>query len=214
MKPIRLLFAVLAFSLMITQAKATVFDYPLNEKHIVDIVELFRTLQENKIIRGDFKQIKTIKKINKNFISTGKFTIASTYGILWKMQDPFPSQTAISKTKITQISANGTQTEINISGNTILQQISQTINAVFSGNRIELQNNFHVFFEKKDSKWTIGLIPKENAIKKQISNIILNGEKWIDSVDLIDGDGVPLHYEFSNQEAGQSLTLDESKLLY
>jgi hypothetical protein len=65
----------------------------------------------------------------------------------------------------------------------------------------------------KDGLWTIGLVPKESVIKKQISSVVLSGHKWLEKVTLSDGDGNPILYEFSKVEGRITLTPEESALL-
>jgi hypothetical protein len=103
---------------------------------------------------------------------------------------------------------------MNMKDNAVFGQVSQTIQGIFSGNRKMLEERFEIFFEMgKDGLWTIGLVPKESVIKKQISSVVLSGHKWLEKVTLSDADGNPILYEFSKVEGGISLTPEESALL-
>ena len=195
-------------------AFADVFASPLTVERSKELAQVLSAMQQQKYLRGSFRQVRTVKKINRDFVSTGSFVIADTLGILWNMEKPFPSLTAITRDKMLQKNASGAVSQMNMKDNAVFGQVSQTIQGIFSGNRKMLEERFQIFFEMgKDGLWTIGLVPKESVIKKQISSVVLSGHKWLEKVILSDGDGNPILYEFSKVEGGISLTPEESALL-
>ena len=207
----------LAMSLCLALAStafADVFASPLSAEGSKDLAQVLSAMQQQKYLRGSFRQVRTVKKINRDFVSTGSFVIADTLGILWNMEKPFPSLTAITRDKMLQKNVSGAVSQMNMKDNAVFGQVSQTIQGIFSGNRKMLEKRFQIFFEMgKDGLWTIGLVPKESVIKKQISSVVLSGHKWLEKVTLSDGDGNPILYEFSKVEGGISLTPEESALL-
>lgn len=195
-------------------AFADVFESPLTAERSKELAQVLSAMQQQKYLRGSFRQVRTVKKINRDFVSTGSFVIADTLGILWNMEKPFQSQTAITRDKMLQKNASGAVSQMNMKDNAVFGQVSQTIQGIFSGNRKMLEERFQIFFEMgKDGLWTIGLVPKESVIKKQISSVVLSGHKWLEKVTLSDVDGNPILYEFSKVEGGISLTPEESALL-
>ena len=211
MKLFLAMFLCLTLSSM---AFADVFESPLTAERSKDLAQVLSAMQQQKYLRGSFRQVRTVKKINRDFVSTGSFVIADTLGILWNMEKPFPSQTAITRDKMLQKNASGAVSQMNMKDNAVFGQVSQTIQGIFSGNRKMLEERFQIFFEMgKDGLWTIGLVPKESVIKKQISSVVLSGHKWLEKVTLSDADGNPILYEFSKVEGGISLTPEESALL-
>lgn len=211
MKLILAMFLCLALT---SVAFADVFESPLTAERSKELAQVLSAMQQQKYLRGSFRQVRTVKKINRDFVSTGSFVIADTLGILWNMEKPFPSLTAITRDKMLQKNASGAVSQMNMKDNAVFGQVSQTIQGIFSGNRKMLEERFQIFFETgKDGLWTIGLVPKESVIKKQISSVVLSGHKWLEKVTLSDVDGNPILYEFSKVEGGISLTPEESALL-
>ena len=195
-------------------AFADVFESPLTAERSKDLAQVLSAMQQQKYLRGSFRQVRTVKKINRDFVSTGSFVIADTLGILWNMEKPFQSLTTITRDKMLQKNASGAVSQMNMKDNAVFGQVSQTIQGIFSGNRKMLEERFQIFFEMgKDGPWTIGLVPKESVIKKQISSVVLSGHKWLEKVTLSDADGNPILYEFSKVEGRISLTPEESALL-
>lgn len=211
MKLFLAMFLCLTLSSM---AFADVFASPLTVERSKELAQVLSAMQQQKYLRGSFRQVRTVKKINRDFVSTGSFVIADTLGILWNMEKPFQSLTAITRDKMLQKNASGAVSQMNMKDNAVFGQVSQTIQGIFSGNRKMLEERFQIFFEMgKDGLWTIGLVPKESVIKKQISSVVLSGHKWLEKVTLSDADGNPILYEFSKVEGGISLTPEESALL-
>lgn len=197
------------------QSYAGVFDHPLKKEDSAGLEQVLSSMRKNPVVRGAFKQVKSVKKINREFVSTGSFTIAGSDGIIWSMEKPFANQTAITKRKMVQRNASGSVSEMNVAENAVFNRISQTIQGIFSGDFQLIQSEFQVYYEpvKGDkSRWVVGLVPKESAIKKQIASVELQGGAWLQNVKIVDGDGNPVTYEFSKVEGGNALTPEESAL--
>ena len=193
-------------------AEKSVWNFPIKAEDKSAIEEAFASMTKNEIIRGKFKQTKTIPQLKKSFVSTGTYTLAKNRGIIWNTQKPFPSQTAITDAKIKQQTATS-QSEIRSDENAIFTQISQTIRAVFSGSTTILNKNFNVFFQQKNSSWEMGLTPKEDAVKKVIVKIELTGDTLPSTMQITDNNGTPMLYEFTESATAMDLTAEERALL-
>lgn len=204
------IFTVLAFSASVLFAAGnSIWDYPLKKENAKDIDKAFAEMTSHAVIRGNFKQTKSIPQLNKEFVSNGTFVIANGNGILWNTETPFASKLSISDTKMVQVNANGNRSEIKAEENIVFAQISKTIQSVFSGNTKKLEEEFKVYFKKQGDNWEIGLIPKEAAVQKAIASIELSGGTWLTTVKLIDGSKSPLLYELSNPKPADKLTAEE-----
>lgn len=204
------IFTVLAFSASVLFAAGnSIWDYPLKKENAKDIDKAFVEMTSHAVIRGNFKQTKSIPQLNKEFVSNGTFVIANGNGILWNTETPFASKLSISDTKMVQVNANGNRSEIKAEENIVFAQISKTIQSVFSGNTKKLEEEFKVYFKKQGDNWEIGLIPKEAAVQKAIASIELSGGTWLTTVKLIDGSKSPLLYELSNPKPADKLTAEE-----
>ena len=216
--PMSRFFKATLFLLLLAcvQSYAGVFDHPLKKEDAAGLEQVLSSMRKNPVVRGAFKQVKSVKKINREFISTGRFTIAGSDGIIWSMERPFANQTAITKKKMVQRNASGSVSEMNVAENAVFNRISQTIQGIFSGDFQLIQSQFQIYYEpvKGDkSLWVVGLVPKEATIKKQIASVELQGGAWLQNVKIIDGDGNPVTYEFSKVEGSDALTPEESALL-
>lgn len=194
-------------------AEGDIWKHPLKDSGSTAIDSTFSPMTAHAVVRGDFKQTKTIAKLNREFVSFGKFVIANDKGILWDTEKPFASRLAISETGMVQQNANGTRSEINAKDNVVFAQIAKAIHSIFSGSTAKLQAGFHVFFNRQGKIWTVGLVPREPSVKKTIQSIELTGSTWLEQIKLVDGSGSPLLYELSTPKPSSELTAKEKALL-
>ena len=204
------LFLVLFMS-MASVAMASVFDHPMDATSKQVLTHVLTQMNRYGSVTGDFKQTKSIKKLNRDFVSTGTFRISKTSGIVWKTQKPFPSEMTVSDDGITERNASGQVRTISSKDNPVFSQISSTIQALFSGNITELENRFDIYYlgmkamvdgGELDNKshHKIGLVPREASVRKMIANIEMDVSNHLDKVVITDGDGSPVIYEFTNQQ--------------
>jgi len=193
------LLAILV-GLGVTLSSAAVFDNPVNEKSKQELSQVLTQVTSYDEVSGDFKQIKTIKKLNREFVSSGTFRISKKSGIVWSMQKPFVSEMTVNDSGIFERSANGTVKTISTKDNPVFAQFSKVIQAVFFGNLSELESRFSLFYEKTPNGSRIGLVPREATIRKVVANIVMEMSANLDKVVITDGEGSPVTYEFTNHK--------------
>ncbi len=199
-----MLFLVLGLSL----AMASVFDHPMDATSKQVLTRILTQMNRHNTVTGNFKQTKSIKKLNRDFVTTGTFRISKTAGIVWKTQKPFPSEMTVSDDGITERNASGQVRTISTKDNPVFAQISTTIQALFSGNLSELETRFNIFYLTladggeygAKSCHKIGLVPREASVRKMIANIEMDVSDHLDKVVITDGEGSPVIYEFTNQQ--------------
>ncbi len=175
--------------------------------------EVCANIAKNKISKGNFNQIKKIKKINREIKSSGTFIVAVEDGILWNTQKPIASSMAITKSGIVQTSAQGKKSVMAAGGNATFEQVSTLITSLFNGNADALTKNFDIDFKGSADKWNAVLVPKDSSVKGFISQIEMAGRSSIDSVVLNEPSGDFTKYEFSNYSYPKALS-DEEKALF
>ncbi len=185
----------------ISMSMASVFDHPVNADSKRMLTSSLTEMTRYDVISGDFVQTKSIKKLNRNFVSTGTFRISKTSGVVWKTQKPFPSEMIVSDSGISERNANGVVRTISSKDNPVFAQFSTTIQALFSGNLSELETRFNIYYEKTPSGNRIGLVPREAAVRKVIANIVMDVSENLDKVVITDGEGSPVVYEFTNHQS-------------
>ena len=176
-----------------------VFKKPLTEASKPALQQSLSVLTASPLTMGDFKQTRTIKKMNREFISTGSFAIDREAGIVWDTKKPFPSFLWVGDNSIVQWDvARDAKKTMNAKDNPVFAEFSGTIQSVFSGKFDELARNFDIFFVAGES-FSVGLVPKEKAVARVIASIVLSGRTELEKVTIVDGEGNQVVYDFSAQ---------------
>ena len=161
-----------------------------------EVQKVMQALSAAETVHGTFTQKRTVVKIKRTFESSGKFEISQKNGITWDMEKPFASKLVISDSGVVQTNADGSKTKMASADNVIFREIATSMRAVLSGNIAVLENRFDLFFLQQKKGWSVGLLPKEKTIRKAITSIVLEGDKDLKKVELVDGEGNILTYEF------------------
>ncbi len=194
---VKIYFTIFLFWSGILFAKDSLWDSPadFNSPAFAEIVQ---TLSSVKKQEGSFIQKRIVQKIQRVFESLGTFLISGKDGIILNVEKPFASRSEISKEKMIQVFPDGTSVEMNAANNAVFREIAASVQAVFNGNLESLQQKFDIYFVTQKKKWTIGLRPKEKMIQKALASILLEGQKNLEKVEMLDGEGNILSYEFRN----------------
>lgn len=194
---VKIYFTIFLFWSGILFAKDSLWDSPadFNSPAFAAIVQ---TLSSVKKQEGSFIQKRIVQKIQRVFESSGTFLISGKDGIILNVEKPFASRSEISKEKMIQVFPDGTSVEMNAANNAVFREIAASVQAVFNGNLESLQQKFDIYFVTQKKKWTIGLRPKEKMIQKALASILLEGQKNLEKVEMLDGEGNILSYEFRN----------------
>ena len=173
----------------------SVWDFPIAEK-TEPLEDALRTLSDSDSVSGTFEQIRTIEKINRSFRSSGKFEISKATGILWKIEKPFFSEMRITDSSIVQLDADGVRTEISSKDNAVFGEIARMMRSVLFGDLSGLQKRFRIYFVQNGKNWKIGLVPSEETVQKVLRSIVVEGNRVLKKVELVDGEGNRLNYDF------------------
>lgn len=192
---------VLVVALASVSFAGGVFDRPLSAATKPALLKSMTVLTESPLTVGYFKQTRSIKKLNREFVSTGAFAIDRDAGILWDTQKPFASVLWVGDNSIVQWdSARNTKKTMSAKDNPVFAEFSKTIQSVFSGKFDELERNFKIFFEQSGETFSVGLVPKEKAVARVIASITLEGRAELEKVTIVDGETNPVVYEFSKHQ--------------
>ncbi|MDR2659183.1 MAG: outer membrane lipoprotein carrier protein LolA [Spirochaetaceae bacterium] len=214
MKCFYLLFFVFLCGVLAAEENNSVFSHPLRDTGNNRFLEICDSISAHKISAGNFVQEKTIKKLNRKLVSSGAFVIYAPLGIIWKTEAPFSSITAAGKDFIVQQSSQGKKQKLSAAGNEAFIKISDTINAVFSGEAGKLFNNFKVYFFEKDGEWTMGLEPLDRTVRGAIANIVISGGSNIRRITLSEQNGDSIQYELFNYAFPQELSENERAFFF
>ncbi len=177
-----------------------VFKKPLTEISKPALQESIAVLTASPLTVGNFKQTRNIKKLNREFVSTGSFAISREEGIVWDTEKPFPSVLWVGDNAIVQWDVNrNVKKTMAAKDNPVFAEFSGTIQSVFSGKFDELARNFDIYFDDSRKGFCVGLVPKERTVARIIASITLEGVNELEKVSIVDGEQNLVTYEFTGQ---------------
>jgi hypothetical protein len=158
---------------------SAVFDHPLSSAALPRYAALCAELAGRPLVKGSFEQTKTIARLNRSLVSRGEFLIAGDLGMVWETKSPFPSTMTLGRDFIIQSLPGGTRTKLDAGGNEIFLSLADTMGAVFSGKVQILREKFDNYFTETEAGggtiWTLGLKPKDTAVRSFAERIIMSG---------------------------------------
>lgn len=188
------LFAAMLLATAVFAADGGVWNHPAKASELGDAIQI---LSAQKEVRGSFKQLRKVLKINRTFESSGEFSL-SRKELVFDIRKPFPSKMVLSESGIVQVGADGVQMKISAGENAVFDEISETMRAVVSGDLSMLQKRFEVYFLQRGKSWEIGLLPKEKAVQSVMEKILVKGDDVLKEMEIVDGEGNVLTYEFKS----------------
>jgi len=194
-----------------------VFDFPVTGSNQARYNEICAQLSRQPLVKGTFEQTKTISRLGRSLNSRGNFIIAAELGMVWETLSPFPSTMAVGSDFIIQIAPNGAKSRLDAQGNETFTSLADTISAVFTGNSRILTEKFDNYFteNRQNGTWTVGLIPKDNAVRIFAEKIVLSGRNnpvVITTIEIHSQNGDVIRYTLQNHRFPASLTNDEKAL--
>ena len=198
-------------------AAQDVFDHPLSAATLPRFNAVCAELSAHPLIKGAFEQTKTITRLGRSLNSKGNFIIASELGMVWDTLSPFPSTMAVGRDFIIQTGQGGTKSKLDARGNETFISLADTISAIFSGNAHILNEKFDNYFleNREAATWTVGLIPRDNAVRVFAQKIVLVGTRnpaLIQTIVIYSQNGDRIQYSLSGQHFPAALNADEKAL--
>ena len=181
--------------------------------------EIFSSLTESSVTTGNFVQGKMSSKLKRPLKSSGKFIICSQ-GVVWKTEKPFPSVMTVTESYMIQTRPDGSKNVIDGSQNEVFKSIAQSLSAIFTGTKSELEKSFNIeSFFSSENFWSLSLTPKDSTISAALKKIDLQGavnsskKASMDLIVISQGEGESTSYKMSEQNYKTELS-DEEKLFF
>lgn len=192
----------LAFASLITAtATAATFD---------DVAE---RIERNPVLRGTFTQEKQVEGFRNPLRSAGHFVLAVEQGVLWETLKPFPSEVALTQTRIASRQPDGSwRIEADATNQPGLAAINATFFALMAGNVAALSTRFEGEATLlPEGRWQLALTPKPGPLAQAFTALHIEGARFVEQVTLNDtqGDQTRIAFDGFNTEPA-TLTSDEA----
>ena len=209
-----LLIAISSMSLYSEDENKTLFSNPVvSDESMTQFKKIAEKLQENKIVRADFKQTKSIKVLKRPLLSEGVFLISQAKGLYFETIKPYEQLTVITSEYLIQKDSGGNVSKLKSDSHPLLQKSTESFLSIFSGKTESLKEQYKIFILIEGENWQIGLTPKDNNESKEyIGRIVFKGSKYLNSLYMEEKLGNTTVIEYSNHKTDQSeLSSEEIK---
>ena len=179
----------------------------------VTLAELQQRFSQQPILRAEFEQQRSISGMEKPLKSSGELLISQQKGLWWAQQKPFPLTLLLDDKRMVQTLAGQPPQVVTADNNPQMFQFNHLLTALFHADSQALEQNFALqFSDLGHNKWRLVLTPKTTPLDRLFKRITLNGEQFLETIDIDDMQSDATHIRFFNQRTTpQALTVDEQQ---
>jgi hypothetical protein len=169
-------------------------------------------LRMQKVVRGDFRQIRELKVLSRPLESRGRFLLLRGTGLLWTQEQPFPLRITISNSTFRTETAGAAPVEIKAEDSPIVFTISGLFFALFTGEDARLSEYFSQTFQALDSeRWQLVLKPIRPPLSNVFVEIRMAGASQISELRIVDKGGDRTRIVFDNVRFTPETLTDEEE---
>ncbi len=175
-----------------------------------DIDELQQQLAQSTLVRGEFKQVRTMQMFSQPLSTSGTFLLDHEKGLLWQQTKPFPINLTLTQNKLRQ-SINGEAQVMNDSENPMAFYFTRLFLSLFKGDTDAIEENFTLQLSGEKDAWMLLLIPTTSPIDSIFKSIKIEGGQYLNRVVLSEVRGDVTEMVFT-QQSTQPSSLTEKEL--
>lgn len=180
--------------------------------HAVTLEELQQRFSQVPVLRADFAQQRTISGMAQPLNSSGNLLIAQQQGLWWQQEKPFSLTLLLTEKRMVQIMAGQEPQVVTADNNPQMFQFNSLLSALFNADRKVLEENFALDFKDLGKgAWKLVLTPRVSPLNRLFRSITLNGETFLNNIDINDMQGDATHIRFFNQKTTPATLTDAEK---
>jgi hypothetical protein len=180
---------------------------------VKSLEDLQATLSAHTVIRGAFKQIRTLEMFDQPLVSEGCFLLSEEHGLRWMQTRPIAVTLVLGSDQLSQQFADQPEQIMKAEDNSMMFHFSRLFLSIFRGETAGLEEQFDIKFspaEKAEENWSLKLSPKKDPLRAAFKMISLHGSDYINYIRLEETSGDVFEIHFSDQRSQPvALTEDE-----
>lgn len=198
--------ALLLFALGVTLAMPA---------HAKEVDGVRARLAKPAVLRGQFEQQKQLQSFRNPLTSSGDFLLLRDRGVTWNTRQPFASSTRLTRRKLLATMPDGsTQVLVDASSSPAMAAVNALLMALVAGDLDALAMRFTLKETlRADGGWSLTLQPRDAALKQAFSRIVLDGDRYVRGVEIIEPAGDRTRIRFSGLREGPPATRQEAAQL-
>lgn len=167
------------------------FCVPLGPAYAADplVDKVCGLLQQPSVVSGRFEQTRELSGFPKPVNSRGRFLVAKDRGVIWQTEAPFASTLRLTRGEILQKAGDTVTMRMSADKEPAVRAINGVMFALLSGDIAQLEQRFSVTGKVEGNRWALSLVPREASLAQVVTKIELNGQKFVEAVDMLDPNG-------------------------
>lgn len=167
----------------------------------ITIEQLQQQIAKYPTVKADFVLQKTMANFNIPFETSGKMIFDRKLGLWWQQTSPFSQTVKANQDRIKISMADGPEQVITRESQPQLFQLTKLVDAVFNGDMKTFNDNFTVVLTQPDTNtWQLQLTPKTASLKKIIQTITVEGDEFLQTIDVLEAKNGKTMIYFANHE--------------
>lgn len=167
------------------------------------------------VLRGEFAQEKQLHGFRNPLKSSGDFLLLRDRGIAWNTRAPFASSTRLTRKKLLATMPDGsTRVLIDASTSPGMAAVNSLLMALVAGDLDALSTRFTLKETlRADGGWSLALQPRDAALKQAFTSIVLDGDRYVRSVEIAEPGGDRTRIRFAGLREAPPATRAEAAQL-
>ena len=167
------------------------------------------------VLRGQFEQQKQLQGFRNPLKSSGDFLLLRDRGIAWNTRLPFASSTRLTRRKLLATMPDGsTQVLVDASSSPAMAAVNALLMALVAGDLDALATRFTLKEAlRADGGWSLTLQPRDATLKQAFSRIVLDGDRYVRGVEIVEPAGDRTRIRFSGLREAPPATRQEAAQL-
>ncbi|MCB5183729.1 outer membrane lipoprotein carrier protein LolA [Methylobacillus gramineus] len=171
-----------------------------------------KQIEQHQVVRADFTQTKQMASLKRPLLTHGKLVYSSRHGVLWQIERPYRVSYLLGETKIIEISADGSRKERGVRDIPGLAQVGRVFRAMLGANTQALKDHFDATVTGTPQQWNIVLQPKQAQVQQFLQQLKLNGNQFVEQIEIAETSGDLTQIKFSNSTASAPSALEQQLL--
>ena len=167
------------------------------------------------VLRGQFEQQKQLQGFRNPLKSSGDFLLLRDRGIAWNTRLPFASSTRLTRRKLLATMPDGSiQVLVDASTSPAMAAVNALLMALVAGDLDALATRFTLKEAlRADGGWSLTLQPRDATLKQAFSRIVLDGDRYVRGVEIVEPAGDRTRIRFSGLREAPPATRQEAAQL-
>ena len=156
------------------------------EETVQQVVDRLRAAQ---LVAGKFEQRQQLQGLDYPLQSAGEFIFWQGHGLYLAHRQPFFNASTFALDKILHWQEDGASAPTEEQNNLLQREISRTLLAFFNADMKLLEERFTTQWAFATEGWALTLVPRHEQVRKQMQQVVIRGDRYIQTLQLQAGNG-------------------------